>query len=65
MIIVKVKRGDGEGSETIDEIELPLGHDFELSPTDSSILVWNDDGEESELVAIFPVLQVVGVVKVR
>ncbi len=65
MIIVKVRLRDGEGSETIDEIELPLGHDFELSPTDSSILVWNDEGEESELVAIFPVLQVVGVVKVR
>ena len=63
MVVVKVKRAVGDGQETIDEIELPHGHDIELSPTDSSILIWNDDGEESELIAIFPVVHIVGVVK--
>ena len=63
MVVVKIKRAVAEGQETIDEIELPHGHDIELSPSDSSILVWNDDGEESELVAIFPVVHIVGVVK--
>lgn len=63
MVIVKVKRAVADGQEAIEEIELPQGHDIELSQSDSNILVWNDDGEESELVAIFPVIQIVGVVK--
>ena len=63
MVVVKVKRAVADGQEAIDEIELPQGHDIELSQSDSSILVWNDDGEEAELVAIFPVLHIVGVVK--
>ena len=63
MVVVKVKRAVADGQETIDEIELPHGHDIELSPTDSSILIWNDDGEESELIAIFPVVHIIGVVK--
>jgi hypothetical protein len=63
VIIVKVKRAVAEGQETIEEIELPQGHDMELSQSEANILVWNDEGEESELVAIIPMMNVVGVVK--
>lgn len=64
MVVVKVKRAIADGQEAIEQIELPQGSDIELSQTDSNILVWNDAGEESELVAIFPVVHIVGVIKV-
>ena len=38
MVIVKVKRGDGEGSETIEDINVPEGQAIEMSASDQSIL---------------------------
>lgn len=61
MVVVKVKRGDGEGSETIEDIQVPEGNAIEMSSSDQSILVWNGDEDDSEIVAVFPAFQVVGV----
>jgi hypothetical protein len=61
VVIVKVKRGDGEGSETIEDIQVPEGRAIEMSSSDQSILVWDGEGDDSEIVAVFPAFQVIGV----
>ena len=61
MVIVKVKRGDGEGSQTIEDINVPEGQAIEMSASDQSILIWDGDDDDADIVAVFPSHQVVGV----
>ena len=61
MVIVKVKRGDGESSETIDDINVQEGQAIEMSASDQNILIWDGDGDDADIVAVFPSHQVVGV----
>ncbi|MDA1061649.1 MAG: hypothetical protein O2895_01865 [Chloroflexi bacterium] len=61
VVIVKVKRGDGEGSETIEDINIQDGEAVEMSASDQHILIWNGNGDDADIIAIFPSHQVLGV----
>ena len=61
MVVVKVKRGDGEGSETIEDINVAEGQAIEMSASEQNILIWDGNGDDADIIAVFPSHQVVGV----